>query len=429
MSNESFDYGYEDMADAYMNGACNADELFDQDPEDAVATAGGPTTEWDDDYMRRLRIVNPDSSFLSAEDEAVLSDATQNKNGATEPATSQSAADTLVTSNLRFAAMFARDSMNFPTRSDRRRWRAKYAPGTIALYASANLPFSDRLQAANIGLIRAVDTNDSSRGGVKTLARFSMESELGKAIAQASLDYTARIPYDIQQEFRRINRSLNQAYTENRLPNMDETVFEAGLPEDRILAHLSTQTIVRTISLQEIDTIRESEYKRDDYDAHHPDDDVVYKVSEYLRDEDYDTFLEDKKFAIDFAPILAQTLDALEPRSRFAVETRFGIDGRHGSETFRVIGEKLGVTRERARIIVAAAVARLRNLNVRGNLEAYFYEHDDAPHSGVGTSLYLSDAEKILLRLRDTPVFDYSPSKKYRDITTKPKFFYQEDWF
>jgi RNA polymerase primary sigma factor len=58
--------------------------------------------------------------------------------------------------------------------------------------------------------------------------------------------------------------------------------------------------------------------------------------------------------------LLDELLDTLEPRARFAVEARFGLqDGERKS--FREVGEQLGVTAEAARRLVSRAVTGLRD--------------------------------------------------------------------
>ena len=206
-------------------------------------------------------------------------------------------------------------------------------------YRGMGVPFLDLIQEGNLGLIRAVEKFDHHRGHkFSTYAAWWIHQALIRAVQKYSR--TVRAPshvYDLQLRYKRAEQNLRGRI--QREPGRAEIADALGLGVrdfDRLLSTmapiLSTQA---TLGGTEDLTIEDA-----------------------LRDEN----LPDPGEEIDRGAVQQEMhalLGDLEPRERMVIESRFGLGDRE-EETLQVIGERLGLSRERVRQIEAKALDRLR---------------------------------------------------------------------
>ena len=206
-------------------------------------------------------------------------------------------------------------------------------------YANLGLPLLDLVSEGNIGLMRAVERFDPAKGGkLSTYAAWWIKQSIKRALANQSK--TIRLPVHLVDKISKMNRVASQMSEElGREPTDDELAEEVGLSL-RSVSQLKTVSI-RPASL----------------DAPINGDDST-EFGELVGDEDARTpfeFLRDS----DLRDELPELLALLDPRERFIIFQRFGLDGAR-PRTLEEVGKKLGVTRERIRQLQVIALMKLR---------------------------------------------------------------------
>lgn len=229
----------------------------------------------------------------------------------------QKARAEMVRSNLRLVVKIARD------------------------YANLGLPLLDLISEGNIGLMKAVERFDPSKGGkLSTYAAWWIKQSIKRALANQSK--TIRLPVHLVDKISKMRRVAMQMTEElGREPSNDELAEEIGLSSLKI-AQLKNAS-VRPTSLDapindEEDSSMEFSEIVGDTEAQDP--------FEYLRDKD----LHDEVEVL---------LEVLDERERHILNSRFGLDG-SSPKTLEEVGEKFGVTRERIRQLQNIALMKLR---------------------------------------------------------------------
>ena len=208
-------------------------------------------------------------------------------------------------------------------------------------YEGYGLPLLDLISEGNIGLMKAVERFDPSKGGkLSTYGAWWIKQSIKRALANQSK--TIRLPVHLVDKIAKMRRLSMKLQEEiGREPSDDELAAEMGIPVHRV-SQMRTAAI-RPASL----------------DAPIGDDDSN-TFGEIVEDENAETpyaNLEDKTVT----KMLREMVKTLDPREETILRFRFGLDG--GTEkTLEEVGKKFGVTRERVRQIQNIALRKLRKM-------------------------------------------------------------------
>jgi RNA polymerase primary sigma factor len=208
-------------------------------------------------------------------------------------------------------------------------------------YEGIGLPLLDLISEGNIGLMKAVERFDPSKGGkLSTYGSWWIKQSIKRALANQSK--TIRLPVHLVDKISKMRRTAMRLQEElGREPSDEELGEELGMSASRISQ--MRMAAVRPASL----------------DAPIGDEDSN-NFAEVVQDEAADTpyeQLEDKSVT----RMLREMVTNLDPREATILSARFGLDG--GPErTLEEVGEKFGVTRERVRQIQNIALRKLRKM-------------------------------------------------------------------
>src|SRR6266481_389366 len=206
-------------------------------------------------------------------------------------------------------------------------------------YANLGLPLLDLISEGNIGLTKAVERFEPTKGAkLSTYAMWWIKQAIKRALANQSK--TIRVPVHLADKLAKMRRlSLRMSEELGREPTDDELAEEIGISSGKV-SQLKTVSI-RPASL----------------DAPISDDDST-EFGEIVGDEDAQTpfeLLRDKNLRNEVGGLL----DVLDDRERKIIFQRFGLDGGK-PKTLEEVGKKFGVTRERIRQLQNIALAKLR---------------------------------------------------------------------